>query len=106
MDAKTKQIYTAKAEIFKAMGHPTRLFILEELGRGQRCVCELQEMVGSDMSTVSKHLTILRNAGLVDSEKQGTMVIYQLACECFKNFALCLESVMQRRRELLAAPAE
>lgn len=103
MNAKTRQAYTAKAEIFKAMGHPTRLFILEELGRGPRCVCELREMVGADMSTVSKHLTILRNAGLVDSEKQGTMVIYHLACTCFSGFSKCLESVMQRRRELLEA---
>ncbi|RPJ48319.1 MAG: transcriptional regulator, partial [Candidatus Latescibacterota bacterium] len=52
----------ARARIIKAMAHPTRLFIVDELARGERCVCDLAEMVGADVSTVSKHLSILRNA--------------------------------------------
>jgi len=59
MDKETQARCEARARIIKALGHPTRLFLVEELSRGERCVCELTEMVGSDMSTVSKHLVHL-----------------------------------------------
>jgi len=102
MDKKTRQALAMKAEIFKAMGHPTRLFMLEVLSEGPRCVCELQEMIGADMSTISKHLTIMRNVGLVDSEKQGTKVIYRSTIGCLRSFSKCLETVIQKRRDALA----
>ena len=54
--------------VIKALAHPTRLFIVEELVEGPRCVCELTAMVGDDISTVSRHLAVLRNAGIVDDE--------------------------------------
>ena len=54
MDAKTQTKYEARAKIVKAMAHPARLMIVDELSkRGERCVCELTEMIGTDMSTVS-----------------------------------------------------
>ncbi|MFO7877386.1 MAG: metalloregulator ArsR/SmtB family transcription factor, partial [Desulfovermiculus sp.] len=55
--------YESRARIMKALGHPSRLFIVDELSRQDRCVCELTEMIGADISTVSKHLSILREAG-------------------------------------------
>src|SRR4030065_326438 len=61
----------ARASTRKAMGHPTRLFIIEELHKAERCVNELTEMIGSDVSTVSKHLSVLKNAGLVYDETHG-----------------------------------
>ena len=61
----------ARAAVYKALGHPTRLFIVEELSHGERCVCELTAMVGADVSTVSKHLSVLRGVGLVEDEKRG-----------------------------------
>jgi len=61
MDAKTHARHEARARIFKAMAHPTRLFIVDELAQaGERCVCELTEMIGVDMSTVSRHLAVLK----------------------------------------------
>jgi ArsR family transcriptional regulator len=87
----------ARAEIFKALGHPARLAMVEFLEDGPRCVCELQERVGSDMSTVSKHLTILRNVGLVASEKQGKQVFYELRLPCTLNFVECVDRALSER---------
>ena len=95
MDAKTKALFEARARIIKAMAHPTRLFIVDELSRGERCVCELQEMIGSDMSTVSKHLSVLRSAGIIADEKRGNQVFYTLRVPCVMNFFGCVESVLK-----------
>jgi len=95
VDAKKLAKYRARAAIMKAMGHPTRLLILDELSKcGERCVCELTELVGSDMSTVSRHLAVLKNAGLVEDEKRGTMVFYRLRVKCIIQFFECVESVL------------
>ena len=54
--------------MFKALAHPGRLLMLDELSRGERCVCELAALVGSEMPTVSRHLSQLKNAGIVEDE--------------------------------------
>ncbi|MBN1227530.1 MAG: winged helix-turn-helix transcriptional regulator [Deltaproteobacteria bacterium] len=95
MDAKTKARYEARAKILKAMAHPTRLFIVDELSHQEKCVCELTEMIRADVSTVSKHLSILKNAGIVKHEKRGTQVYYSLKVKCVLNFFSCVESVMK-----------
>jgi len=99
MDPKTQARLEARARIIKAMAHPTRLFIVDELSRGERCVCELTEMVGADMSTVSKHLTVLKNAGIVQDDKRGAQVYYTLRCPCVLSFFQCVETVMSRAAE-------
>jgi ArsR family transcriptional regulator len=97
MDVKTKAKYEARARITKAMAHPTRLFIVDELARnGERCVCELTEMVGVDMSTVSRHLAMLKNAGILQDEKRGAAVYYRVRCPCISDFFECVETVLQR----------
>ena len=68
---------------------------MEELKNGERCVCELQEMIGYDMSTVSKHLSILKNAGIVSDRKSGTSSYYTLRVPCILNFFGCVEEVME-----------
>lgn len=78
------------SQILKALGHPTRLFIIEEIAKEPTCVCELKERIGSDMSTVSKHLSILKNAGLAVMEKKGTMIFYSLSCECVEE---CIQAL-------------
>ncbi len=108
MNAKTQAKYEARANILKALAHPTRLFIVDELGRGgPRCVCELTEMIGVDMSTVSRHLAILKNAGIVDVEKRGAQVYYRLRVQCALSFFECVESVMKcnarNQRKLLVS---
>lgn len=97
MDKKNHQRLEARAEIVKAMAHPTRLFIIEELARGERCVCELQQMIEADISTVSKHLGVLKKAGLVEVDKRGLQVFYRLRCPCILNFFGCIETVLAEK---------
>ncbi len=86
--------YEARAKIIKAMAHPTRLFIVDELSKGEQCVCKLTEMIGSDISTVSKHLSILKNAGVVQDDKRGTQVFYTLKMPCTLGFFSCIEEIL------------
>jgi ArsR family transcriptional regulator len=85
--------YKAKARILKALAHPTRLFIVNELSRGERCVCELTDLVGAEMPTVSRHLSVLKNAGILADEKRGPQVFYRLRVPCVLNFFKCVEAV-------------
>ncbi len=95
MNTKERARYEARARIIKALAHPTRLFLVDELSRGERCVCELTEMVGADMSTVSKHLAVLKAAGIVADEKRGSQVFYAIRCPCVLKFFECVETVLK-----------
>lgn len=86
-----------RATVLKALAHPARLFMLEELGKMPYCVNELTEMVGLDVSTVSKHLSLLKNAGLVKDEKKGKQVYYSLRMRCALNFLDCVEAVLREQ---------
>jgi len=94
MAGKVNTRHEAWAKIIKAMAHPTRLFIIEELNQGERCVGELTEMIGVDTSTVSKHLSVLKNAGLVFDEKRANSIYYKLRCPCVIDFMACVEEVL------------
>lgn len=89
--------YRLKAEIMKAMAHPSRLLILDALAEGEKCVCDLQRIVGSDMSTVSKHLSVMKHAGIVRDRKVGQQVLYSLRVPCIMQFFGCVEAVMVER---------
>lgn len=91
--------FTKRARIIKAMGHPSRLLMLEALGDGERCVCELQKLVGSDMSTVSKHLSVMKAAGLVDVRREGLWMHYRLRVPCILDFMNCVEAVLGAEKE-------
>ncbi|MGA1842366.1 MAG: ArsR/SmtB family transcription factor [bacterium] len=95
MDSKAKARYEAQAKIIKAIAHPTRLFIVDELKRQERCVCELTEMVGVDISTISKHLSVLKGAGIVIDDKRGTQIYYKLKVPCILDFMHCVEHVLK-----------
>jgi ArsR family transcriptional regulator len=95
MDSRTQAKLEARARIIKAMAHPTRLFIVDELSKGEQCVFELTERIGADMSTVSRHLSVLKSAGIVQDEKRGAQVYYRLRCPCVLAFFDCVESVMR-----------
>ncbi len=69
--------------------------MLDALQNKEQCVCELTERVGADQSTVSKHLAILKNAGLVDGRKEGSMVYYRTKCKCVTGFFDCIELVLK-----------
>jgi ArsR family transcriptional regulator len=85
--------YQEMAVIMKALAHPVRLFILDKLQEKEHCVCELQEQIGTDMSTVSKHLSVLRNAGIIDSRKVNNQVFYRLLCTCVLDIYKCVTGV-------------
>ena len=93
MTAAAQARYKTQAGILKALAHPTRLFIVDELARGERCVCELTDMIGVEMPTVSRHLSQLKNAGILDDEKRGSQVFYRLRVPCVLNFFKCIEAV-------------
>jgi ArsR family transcriptional regulator len=94
--ARTKQQYEARARVIRAMAHPSRLLIIDELNLGEKCVGELRDAIGADTSTVSKHLSVMKNAGIVADEKRGTMVYYRLRVPCITNFFGCVESVLEQ----------
>jgi DNA-binding transcriptional ArsR family regulator len=93
---KTSARLEMRASILKALAHPTRLFIVEKLADGERCVCELQEMIGADMSTVSKHLSVLKGVGLIGDDKRGNQVFYTLKAPCILNVFDCVEQAVRR----------
>jgi len=106
MNHEEKERLRLKAGVFKAMGHPIRLGIVEMLAHGEKCVCEIVEYVGTDISNVSKHLAILRQNGLVSDRREGLRVFYRLAMPCAVDFSRCVENVVLSRldgqRALLA----
>jgi len=96
MTAKEKAKYEARAKIMKALAHPARLMIVDELNKhGEQCVCDLTELVGTDMSTVSRHLSQLREAGIIEDDKRGQMVFYRLRIKCLPSLFNCIESVVK-----------
>ena len=94
---KHKRYIAAQARIFKALGHPSRLLMVDALRDGEKCVCDLQTLVGDDMSTVSKHLSVLREAGVVSSEKRGPNIYYRLALCCLETFLSCTGEIVEKR---------
>jgi len=96
MDTKRLAKFEARAKVVKALAHPARLLIVDELSQHEeRCVCELTDLIGSDMSTVSRHLAQLKAAGVVEDEKRGKMIFYRLRVKCLLKFFDCIESVLK-----------
>lgn len=93
----SKQRHQQHAAVFKALGHPARLRIVEALQQDERCVCELVEAVGSGWSTVSRHLGVLKAAGIIGDEKRGLQVFYRLKLPCVSTFVACLGAVKADR---------
>ncbi len=82
-----------RTTVMKALAHPSRLLMVEALASGERCVCDLQALVGADRSTVSKHLSLLKAAGVVLSEKRAQQVFYRLRVPCLLSFFSCVDAV-------------
>lgn len=84
----------SRVTVIKALAHPTRLQLAEALrGEGVCCVGDLHAKVGGDLSTVSKHLSLMRDAGWVKSEKRGLHIHYSLACDCLEDFLRCVDEL-------------
>jgi DNA-binding transcriptional ArsR family regulator len=99
MDENQKERLKLKAEVFKAMGHPLRLGIIEFLQEGEMCVCDIVDHVGTEISNVSKHLSVLKKAGILADRRDGLRIMYSLTMPCAIDFARCVEGVVIRRLE-------
>ena len=86
------------AAICKALAHPSRLLIIDQLSSGEKCVATLTSAVGSDISTVSNHLAVLRNVGLVADERRGSQVFYQLTTNCITNIFCCIDQIRKAQQ--------
>lgn len=80
--------------------------MLEALAEGEKCVCELQELVGSSMPTVSRHLSQMKNAGIVEGRRDGNQIYYRLLVPCVLNVFPCIDRVLQSEAERMAEALE
>ena len=94
---KSREFYEAQAQIVKAMAHPTRLFIVDTLSQSELSVREITEKVGADMSTISKHLAILKGVGILEDRKQNNQVFYRLRLPCATGFFRCVQSILEAK---------
>jgi ArsR family transcriptional regulator, arsenate/arsenite/antimonite-responsive transcriptional repressor len=108
MDKKEERRYTLRADMFKALSHPMRILMLEKLRDRTWCVCELAAELGLEKSVASKHLSQLREVGLIDDEKHGTLVEYRLIAPCILDMATCAEKTIlknqQKRLDAVLSP--
>lgn len=103
MNEHDKIMYDAKAKVLKALAHPTRLWMTEQLANGERCVCEFADEIDADFSTISKHLAVLKQAGIVEDDKRGKQVYYRLTVPCVLRFMSCVEAVIESQAKAQAA---
>ena len=93
----------ARAELLKALAHPTRVLILDALGRGDRCLNDLRHLSSTTLPTLSRHLSQLKKVGIVTERRAGKRVIHHLACPCMLQALGCtleaLKSVKKRQEE-------
>ena len=90
-------LYARKSEIVKAVAHPVRMAILDFLKDGEQCVCDIAEHVNNERSNVSKHLSVMVSAGVLESRKEGLKVIYKLKTPCVLEFFSCIARVIEQQ---------
>ena len=90
-------LFEKQAEIAKAIAHPLRIAIVDFLRDGEECVCDIAEYVGSERSNVSRHLSVMVNAGILEYHKQGLKVIYRLKTLCILDFFSCVARVLRQQ---------
>ncbi len=94
---KTRDVFRQQARLLRALANESRLMIVDRLNKGECSVGELTEMVGSDVSTVSKHLALLRAHGIVTDRRDGNLVYYRLLTPCVCNFFACATQVLKEK---------
>ena len=107
VSVKKQLLFEKQAEIAKAIAHPLRIAILDFLKGGGQCVCDIAESVGSERSNVSRHLSVMVNAGVLKCHKEGLKVIYKLKTQCildcFSCITTCLKQQAKENEKLLSA---
>lgn len=96
-DARDDEVFRRQAQVLKALANASRLKIVDRLDRGECTVGTLTELVGSDTSTVSKHLAVLRSHGIVRERREGNFVYYKLMTPCVMSFFSCASQVLVER---------
>ncbi|MGA2094212.1 MAG: metalloregulator ArsR/SmtB family transcription factor [Sedimentisphaerales bacterium] len=96
-DSRKRLLFEKQAKIVQAIGHPLRLEIIDFLKNGEQCVCDIAEHIGSERSNVSKHLSLMVNAGVLEHRKEGLKVIYWLKCRCILDFFACISGVLKQQ---------
>jgi ArsR family transcriptional regulator len=92
-------LFERQAEIAKAIAHPLRIAIVNFLKDGEQCVCDIAEHIGSERSNVSRHLSVMVNAGLLEYRKEGLKVIYRLKFACIVDFFSCVSRVLKQQAQ-------
>ena len=96
----------AGAKVMKALASPVRLKLVDELSRGERCICELQPLFPKDKSTLSRHIAELRNAGIVAERREGVRCYLRLQSPCILKIFDCALGVIQSEARRHVALAE
>ena len=94
---KNRDVYKRQARVLKALANESRLMIVDRLGQSECTVGELVTLIGSDQSTVSKHLAVLRSHGIVEDRRVGSYVHYRLLTPCVLDFFTCATQVLEVR---------
>ncbi|MHC4843735.1 MAG: ArsR/SmtB family transcription factor [Planctomycetota bacterium] len=94
---KNKFVYEKQAEVLKSMAHPLRIAILDFLRNQEECVCDIAKRVGSERSNVSRHLSLMVKAGILESRKEGLKVFYQLKAPCVLDFLSCVNKCLKEQ---------
>ena len=89
-----KSILDQKVAILKGIAHPVRLAVVEALADSEMCVCDIAEMFHFDRTTISKHLALMKNLGILEDRKEGLKVYYSLKIRCLPSMLLCIERVV------------
>ena len=98
MPDNNKQIlFEKQAEVAKAIAHPLRIAIIHFLKEGEQCVCDIAEHVGSERSNISRHLSVMVKAGVLEYRKEGLKVIYKLKTPCILDFFACVTRVLKQQ---------
>jgi ArsR family transcriptional regulator len=96
-DSKKQMLFQKQAQIAQAIGHPLRLEIIDFLKDGEQCVCDIAEKIGSERSNVSRHLSVMVAAGVLEHRKEGLKVIYRLKCPCILDFFSCISGILKQQ---------
>jgi ArsR family transcriptional regulator len=106
LNKQKKMLFEKQAEIAKAIAHPLRIAILDFLKDGEKCVCDIAAQIGSEQSNVSRHLSVMVKAGVLECRKEGLKVIYKLrtTCilDCFSCITTCLKQQAKENEKMLS----
>lgn len=91
-----EKVLKLEAEIFRALGHPVRLKIIEYLRGREKCVCEIFPYLKMEQSHLSKHLAVLRKAGIVDVRREGKNIFYKLKNQQVGRLFDCVKNVLRK----------